>query len=103
MRCNSLDEQTILLRLFGNRALYLIQRTGLATRTINSVSPILRRFEQTGIQATVVNGRISTSFYALMVLFQRPYSTISLVWLARPSRKRPVGVEGKGRSSGTLD
>ena len=25
MRCNSLDEQTILLRLFGNRALYLIE------------------------------------------------------------------------------
>ena len=24
MRCNSLDEQTILLSLFGNRALYLI-------------------------------------------------------------------------------
>ena len=26
-----------------------------------------------------------------------------LAWLARPSCKRPVGVEGKGRSSGTLD
>ena len=28
---------------------------------------------------------------------------VHVVWLARPSRKCPVGVEGKGRSSGTLD
>ena len=26
MRCNLLDEQTVLLSLFGNRALYLIRR-----------------------------------------------------------------------------
>ena len=44
------------------------------------------------------NAKVFAKLYALNGHHQCP-----LVWPARPSCKRPVGVEGKGRSSGTLD
>ena len=70
MRCNSLDERTILLRLFGNRPLYLI-KSSVCASLLHKVNRLIgRNWNAIPLSYLVPrqeNGVLSLSFSARFV------------------------------------
>ena len=79
MRCNSLDEQTILLRLFGNRALYLIFFLWPASHI--SLTTATKRVSSLP-KSTVVSYFVAS---ALIDIRASTDSCVSASWLVRSS------------------